>query len=62
MSEYCLLLRKDLRKPLPAARWPEGFSLVTLSEALMPSNCMPCFARGTQTTGVASNLYSNTTC
>lgn len=35
MSEYCLLLRKDLRKPLPAAQWPEGFSLVTLSEALM---------------------------
>ena len=43
MSEYCLLLRKDLRKPLPAARWPEGFSLVTLSEALMqPVHALLC--------------------
>jgi len=43
MSEYCLLLRKDLRKPLPAAQWPEGFSLVTLSEALMqPVHALLC--------------------
>ena len=43
MSDYCLLLRKDLRKPLPAAQWPEGFSLVTLSEALMqPVHALLC--------------------
>ena len=43
MSEYCLLLRKDLRKPLPAVQWPEGFSLVTLSEALMqPVHALLC--------------------
>lgn len=43
MSDYCLLLRKDLRKPLPAAQWPEGFSLVTLSEALMqPAHALLC--------------------
>ena len=43
MSDYCLLLRKDLRKPLPAVQWPEGFSLVTLSEALMqPVHALLC--------------------
>ena len=35
MSQYCLLLRKDLRQPLPPAHWPQGFTLVTLTEELL---------------------------
>ena len=35
MSAACLLLRKDLRGPLPPARpWPEGFTVSTLSASL----------------------------
>lgn len=35
MSEYCLLLRKDLTRPLTAAHWPADVSLVTLSDELL---------------------------
>ncbi|MFJ7885767.1 GNAT family N-acetyltransferase [Pseudomonas sp. NPDC096917] len=36
MSEYCLLLRKDLRQALAPAQWPEGIQLSPLSEELLP--------------------------
>ena len=35
MCEYCLLLRKDLTRPLAAACWPADVSVVALSEELM---------------------------
>ena len=35
MSDYCLLLRKDLTRPLAAAPWPEDVSLVPLSDDLL---------------------------
>ena len=36
MSGACLLLRKDLRAPLPPAQsWPEGFTLSTLNPSLI---------------------------
>ena len=36
MTDHCLLLRKDLRQPITAVQWPEGFRLTTLSEELLP--------------------------
>ena len=36
MSEYCLLLRKDLRQPLAPVQWPEGIRLTPLNEELLP--------------------------
>lgn len=35
MSEYCLLLRKDLNQPPEPVQWPRGVTLVTLNEALL---------------------------
>ena len=35
MNEDCLLLRKDLNRPLHPAQWPEGVSVVTLTPALL---------------------------
>ena len=35
MSQYCLLLRKDLTGPLAAAHWPADISLVALSDDLL---------------------------
>jgi len=35
MSEYCLLLRKDLTGPLATVHWPADVSLVALDENLM---------------------------
>ena len=35
MSEYCLLLRKDLREPVPPVQWPQGFTLAALGEELL---------------------------
>ena len=43
MSEYCLLLRKDLREPLKPVQWPQGFTLAVLSEALLqPAHTLLC--------------------
>lgn len=35
MSEYCLLLRKDLNQPPEPVQWLRGVTLVTLNEALL---------------------------
>lgn len=35
MSEDCLLLRKDLSRPLRPAQWPEGMNVVTLTPSLL---------------------------
>ena len=35
MSEYCLLLRKDLSQPPEPAQWPDEVTLVTLNAALL---------------------------
>ena len=36
MSEYCLLLRKDLRQPLAPVQWPKGIRLTPLNDELLP--------------------------
>ena len=36
MSDYCLLMRKDLRQPLPPTQWPEGIELSHFRPALLP--------------------------
>ena len=34
--DVCLLLRKDLRGPLPPAHWPAGIRVVSLSDSCLP--------------------------
>mgnify|MGYP001761699091 CR=1 FL=1 len=37
MSDYCLLLRKDLRQPLAPVPWPEDVLLTRLEQDRMPA-------------------------